>query len=119
MVCAGRLGQDVRRTDMVARLGGDEFVIVVEERVDRSSAAAVANGVLRRLSDEIVINGLPLRVSASIGIAFFPDDGRNADELLHSADAAMYAAKQNGRNTFRVFEPEMHHTAIKTLIRSQ
>ncbi|SAL11678.1 response regulator receiver modulated diguanylate cyclase/phosphodiesterase [Caballeronia peredens] len=115
-VCAERLRQDLRHSDMVARLGGDEFVIVVENVTDASSAVAVANGVLRRLSQEIVINGLPLRVSASIGVAFYPQDGQNADELLHSADAAMYAAKQSGRNTFRVFESQMNHTALKSLI---
>ncbi|OUL80856.1 putative bifunctional diguanylate cyclase/phosphodiesterase [Paraburkholderia hospita] len=115
-VCAERLRQDLRHTDMVARLGGDEFVIVVENVADASSAGAVANGVLRRLSQEIVVNGLPLRVSASIGVAFHPRDGSNADELLHSADAAMYAAKQSGRNTFRVFEPQMNHTTLKSLI---
>ncbi|REG48484.1 diguanylate cyclase/phosphodiesterase [Paraburkholderia sp. BL6669N2] len=115
-VCAERLRKDLRHTDMVARLGGDEFVIVVDNVAEASSAAAVANGVLRRLSQEIVVNGLPLRVSASIGIAFYPRDGGNADELLHSADAAMYAAKQSGRNTFRVFEPQMNHTALRSLI---
>ncbi|WP_027803494.1 putative bifunctional diguanylate cyclase/phosphodiesterase [Paraburkholderia dilworthii] len=115
-VCAERLRQDLRHTDMVARLGGDEFVIVVENVAEMSSAVAVANGVLQRLSQDIVVNGLPLRVSASIGIAFYPRDGGDADELLHSADAAMYAAKQSGRNTFRVFEPQMNHTALKSLI---
>jgi diguanylate cyclase len=114
--CAKRLSQDLQGTDMVARLGGDEFVIVVENMADASSAASVANGVLRRLSQEIVVNNLPLRVSASIGVAFYPQDGDNVDELLHSADAAMYAAKQSGRNTFRVFEPQMNHTALRTLI---
>jgi diguanylate cyclase len=111
-VCAERLCQDLRRTDMAARLGGDEFVIVA----DASSAVALANGLLRRLSEEVVVNGLPLRVSASIGIAFYPRDGGNVDELLQSADAAMYAAKQSGRNTFRVFEPQMNHAALKSLI---
>ncbi|NKJ46191.1 bifunctional diguanylate cyclase/phosphodiesterase [Burkholderia sp. SG-MS1] len=111
-VCAERLRQDLRRTDMVARLGGDEFVIVAEA----SSAEATAAGVLRRLSEEIVVDGLPLRVSASIGIAFHPRDGGNTDELLHCADAAMYAAKQSGRNTFCVFEPHMNQTALKSLI---
>ncbi|SAL69397.1 response regulator receiver modulated diguanylate cyclase/phosphodiesterase [Caballeronia terrestris] len=115
-VCAERLRQDLRHTDMVARLGGDEFVIVAENLADASSAVAIANGVLQRLAQEIVVNGLPLRVSASIGIAFYPCDGGNADELLHSADAAMYAAKQSGRNTFREFEPQMNHTALKSLI---
>ncbi|WP_144147141.1 putative bifunctional diguanylate cyclase/phosphodiesterase [Paraburkholderia sp. BCC1884] len=114
-VCAERLRQALRHTDMVARLGGDEFVIVVETLSDASSAETVAEGVLRRLSEEITVNGLPLRVSASIGIAFYPRDGGDAEQLLHSADAAMYAAKQGGRNTFRVFEPKMDHTALKSL----
>jgi diguanylate cyclase (GGDEF)-like protein len=114
--CAERLRQELDHADMVARLGGDEFVIVVQNADDASSAVAVANGVLRRLSHEIVVSGLPLRVSASIGIALYPRDGRNVDELLHSADAAMYAAKQSGRNTYRVFEPQMNHTALKSLI---
>jgi diguanylate cyclase len=114
-VCAERLRQNLHPTDMVARLGGDEFVIVLDDLAATTSAEAVANDVLRRLSEEIVVNELPLRVSASIGIAFYPRDGSNADELLHSADAAMYAAKQNGRNTFRVFEPQMNHTALRSL----
>ena len=95
-VCAERLRQDLRHTDMVARLGGDEFVIVVENLADASSAVTVANGVLQRLSQEIVLDGLPLRVSASIGIAFYPRDGGNADELLQSADAAMYPPSKAG-----------------------
>jgi len=114
--CAERLRQDVPPTAMVARLGGDEFVIVVEHVAEPSSAEALANGVLRRLSEEIDVNGLPLRVSASVGVAFYPRDGSNAGELLHSADAAMYVAKQSGRNTFRVFEPQMNHTTLKSLI---
>ena len=114
--CAERLRQDVPPTAMVARLGGDEFVIVVEHVAEPSSAEALANGVLRRLSQEIDVNGLPLRVSASVGVAFYPRDGSNAGELLHSADAAMYVAKQSGRNTFRVFEPQMNHTTLKSLI---
>ena len=114
--CAERLRQDVPPTAMVARLGGDEFVIVVEHVAEPSSAEALANGVLRRLSEEIDVNGLPLRVSASVGVALYPRDGSNAGELLHSADAAMYVAKQSGRNTFRVFEPQMNHTTLKSLI---
>lgn len=114
--CAARLCQDVRHTDIVARLGGDEFVMVAASAEDGSSAVTIADGILRRLGSEFVVNGLPLRVSASIGIALYPRDGRNTDELLHNADAAMYAAKQGGRNTFRSFEPHMHHAALKSLI---
>jgi diguanylate cyclase (GGDEF)-like protein len=106
--CANRLGQNLRHDDMVARIGGDEFVIVVDGLSDASAAATVASNVLHEICHEIVINGVRLRVSASIGIAVFPRDGDNVESLLGNADAAMYEAKQGGRNTYRHFEPAMN-----------
>ena len=114
--CASRLGQNLRHDDMVARIGGDEFVIVVGGLLDPSVAGQITDNVLRELCREIVINGVRLRVSASIGIAVFPRDGDDVATLLHNADAAMYDAKQSGRNTFRYFEPAMSTTALSTLI---
>jgi diguanylate cyclase len=114
--CASRLGQNVRHDDMVARIGGDEFVIVVSGLLDPSVAGHITDNVLRDLCREIVINGVRLRVSASIGIAMFPRDGNDVETLLHNADAAMHDAKQSGRNTFRYFEPTMNTTALSTLI---
>jgi diguanylate cyclase (GGDEF)-like protein len=114
--CANRLGQTLRHDDMVARIGGDEFVIVVDGLPNASAAASVASSVLRELCHEIMINGVRLRVSASIGIAVFPRDGDNVESLLGNADAAMYDAKQGGRNTYRLFEPAMNTGALKTLI---
>ncbi|KLU20396.1 hypothetical protein EOS_41865 [Caballeronia mineralivorans PML1(12)] len=114
--CASRLGQNLRHDDMVARIGGDEFVIVVGGLLDPSVAGQITDNVLRELCREIVINGVRLRVSASIGIAVFPRDGNDVATLLHNADAAMYDAKQSGRNTFRYFEPTMSTTALGTLI---
>ena len=72
--------------------------------------------MLRDLCREIVIDGVRLRVSASIGIAVFPRDGNDVETLLHNADAAMHDAKQSGRNTFRYFEPTMTTTGLSTLI---
>lgn len=114
--CASRLGQNLRHDDMVARIGGDEFVIVVGGLLDPSVAGQITDNVLRELCREIVINGVRLRVSASIGIAVFPRDGNDVATLLHNADAAMYDAKQSGRNTFRYFEPTMRTAALSTLI---
>jgi diguanylate cyclase (GGDEF)-like protein len=114
--CANRLGQNLRHDDMVARIGGDEFVIVVGGLLDPSVAGQITDNVLRELCREIVINGVRLRVSASIGIAVFPRDGNDVETLLHNADAAMHDAKQSGRNTFRYFEPTMNTTALSALI---
>jgi diguanylate cyclase len=114
--CASRLGQNLRHDDMVARLGGDEFVIVMGGLLDPSFAGQITDNVLRDLCREIVIDGVRLRVSASIGIAVFPRDGNDVEALLHNADAAMHDAKQSGRNTFRYFEPTMTTTGLSTLI---
>lgn len=114
-LCATRLSAGVRTDDMVARVGGDEFAIVLHRLTGASVAASIATGLLRVLRQETVINGVRLRVSASIGIALFPKDGSNAKALLHSADAAMYSAKQGGRNAYRFFESAMHANATRTL----
>ncbi|CAB3789596.1 putative bifunctional diguanylate cyclase/phosphodiesterase [Pararobbsia alpina] len=114
--CGDRLRRILRHDDMIARIGGDEFVIVMDRLLEASAAGAVANSALHELCQEIEINGVRLRVSASIGIAVFPRDGHNVETLLHSADVAMYSAKQSGRNTFRHFEPSMNTSALKTLI---
>jgi diguanylate cyclase len=114
--CATRLHRNFRHRDVVARVGGDQFVIIVVGLLDASVAGPIADNALRNLCREIVIDEVRLRVSASIGIAVYPRDGLNVETLLRHADAAMYDAKQSGRNTFRYFEPTMNTTALSTLI---
>ncbi len=113
--CADRLGSHVRKDDLVARIGGDEFVVLLRGVSSAGDATAIAASLLQVLSQEAVVHHVRLRVSASIGVAMYPRDGQDSEALLHSADAAMYQAKQHGRNTSCFFEPGMHANAARTL----
>jgi diguanylate cyclase len=104
---ARRLTRAVRNIDTVARLGGDEFVLVVSPVKDRSEAEAFAQRVVDGLQPAVQIAGIAIHTSPSIGIAFYPDDGTSLDGLLAHADAAMYAAKQRGRNNVQCYAPGM------------
>jgi diguanylate cyclase (GGDEF)-like protein len=99
--------QDALGEAFLARLGGDEFAIVAPAAAQPAKAAALAEALLAALDDEVVVNGQHLRVGLSIGVALFPDDGRDADALTANADAALYRAKAEGRGTIRFFEAEM------------
>ncbi|MEJ0003174.1 MAG: EAL domain-containing protein [Pararobbsia sp.] len=112
---AQRLREAVRRHGTIARIGGDEFVVVIENLDTPEDAAMIASLILTQMEEDLVVDGVPLQVTPSIGIAMHPRDGETVDELLKNADAAMYGAKQNGRNTFRVFEPEMTASATRVL----
>ena len=112
---ARQLAKYVRREDMVARLSGDEFVILLDKMGQQQEVMSVAAGVLERMQQDFVIDGTPLRMSTSIGIATFPQDGETAEDLLKNADTAMYEAKQNGRNCYRFFHSGMSEAATRTL----
>jgi diguanylate cyclase (GGDEF)-like protein len=97
----------LRDTDLLARLGGDEFAVLMPH-TGADQARALAGQLLAAIrSQTSVINGRPVSVSASIGIALFPDHGRGVEELLGGADAAMYRAKVAGGNRFFVCSPEL------------
>ncbi|CAB3778912.1 putative bifunctional diguanylate cyclase/phosphodiesterase [Pararobbsia alpina] len=112
---AQRLRQAVRRHGTIARIGGDEFVVVIENLDTPQDASVIASLILSHMEEDLVVDGVPLQVTPSIGIAMYPRDGMTVDELLKNADAAMYGAKENGRNTFRIFEPEMTRIAMRAL----
>lgn len=112
---ARRLQSGVRESDIVARQGGDEFVVVLTGLVENHDAAPVANKLLRLLGDCYQLGGHDLRSSPSIGIAMFPDDGDNAEDLLKNADTAMYHAKEKGRNNIQFFTTAMTVAASESL----
>ncbi len=101
---AGRLTGCVREADGVIRFGGDEFVIVLEDLASPADGPNVAEKILRALSQEILLGEQRVGIGASIGIAFYRRDGTTVDALLNAADAAMYLAKNSGRNGCRLAE---------------
>ena len=104
---AARLRQAVRSSDTVARMGGDEFVLMLEDLTSLADVEHCAHTVLRRLAPEMSIDQHQLQVTASVGVCVFPDNGTDVQHLLKWADAAMYSAKENGRNQFQMFQLEM------------
>jgi diguanylate cyclase len=110
-----RLSKLLRKADTLARLGGDEFVLVLNEIAGPRDAESVASKVLASLANPVVLSGIDVQITASIGISVFPDDGVDADALLQNADAAMYHAKKNGRSAFQFFAPVMNVFARERL----
>ena len=105
---AARLQSAVRTGDTVARISGDEFAIVLTDLVRPEDAALVAQKVIDLLGESVQVRGNELFVTASVGIAAFPADGRDAETLIGAADAAMYRAKQSGRNAYQFFTAEIN-----------
>jgi diguanylate cyclase (GGDEF)-like protein len=105
---AVRLQSAVRSGDTVARISGDEFAIVLADLARQEDAALVAQKVIERLSAAVEIHGKEVFITASVGIAAFPADGADAETLIGAADAAMYRAKQSGRNAYQFFTAEIN-----------
>ncbi len=101
-----RLQANLRAEDMLARLGGDEFVIVVDPIQAADNAAKVASNVVEALTTPFTIDDTSVTIGVSVGVALYPMDGHDSDSLLQAADAAMYRAKQAGRNTWRLSSPQ-------------
>ncbi len=104
---AQRLRRIRPKRDVVARIGGDEFVVVAMGVVDREAAIRLAEDLRDEIEKPYHVGGVECFISASLGVALFPEDGNDADELIRRADTAMYVAKGAGRNAVRCFEPAM------------
>ncbi|WP_231895204.1 EAL domain-containing protein [Vogesella sp. LIG4] len=113
---AARLTQSTERFGLVARLGGDEFTLVVRDFDSHESLGRMAEEVLAALARPIRIEGHEVFVSGSIGISVFPNDGVDAVALLKNADAAMYRAKESGKNTYQFFDAQMNAQTFERLL---
>jgi diguanylate cyclase (GGDEF)-like protein/PAS domain S-box-containing protein len=114
-----RMAETLRTGDTVARVSGDEFVIVLGSLQRAEDAAYVATKVLNCIGTPLKLEGHEFVVTASIGIALYPRDGTDAPTLLRNADAALYRAKEQGRDCFRFFAPEMNRRAVEFLALEQ
>jgi diguanylate cyclase (GGDEF)-like protein len=108
---AANFKQIVRQTDSVARIGGDEFIVLITDIDRETTLITKIESLLKEASKSIEFNGHKISVSASIGIALYPEHGDNAETLLHHADQAMYQAKNHGKNTFRFFTEDINEKA--------
>jgi diguanylate cyclase (GGDEF)-like protein len=104
---AARLRTCVRATDTIGRLGGDEYLIVLRDIADNAEIEAVLKEIQRQMANPVFIAERELSVSASIGVAVYPEHGRDFTAICKNADAAMYQAKEAGRDTYRFFAPLM------------
>jgi diguanylate cyclase (GGDEF)-like protein len=103
----------VRKEDTVARLGGDEFVVLLPDLIDPRAADAVAAKIVETLAVPVSVHGLEVPVSVSVGVCSAGAEDIDADALMRNADAALYRAKERGRNCFQVFafDPKPVHSA--------
>lgn len=100
---AQRMQEALRASDTVARVGGDEFVAILPRIQQGADAVAVAAKMRRLIVEPVQIEGLQIRISSSIGVAIYPDDGDTEENILEHADQAMYQAKKNGRNQVQLY----------------
>jgi diguanylate cyclase (GGDEF)-like protein/PAS domain S-box-containing protein len=112
---AERLRACVRAADTVARLGGDEFLVIPDQVESTDELAHLARKLIATLSVPVTLAGREIEVSGSIGISLFPDDAGSKDALIRAADAAMYAAKEKGRNRYVFYSREMTARAERYL----
>jgi len=112
---ATRLRNIVRKDDTVGRLGGDEFIIILRNLTYDHNALFIAENLLKSFRNPFKIDSRELILTLSIGIAMFPENGKNSSELLRNADTAMYKAKSLGRNTYSFFTKEMNVNMLRRL----
>ena len=102
-IAAERLRTCLSADDLIVRMGGDEFVVVASELRDQSGAALIATRIREKLAEPYEVDGQELKVTSSVGVSVFPDDGADYEVLLKNADIALYEAKDSGRDTYTLF----------------
>lgn len=112
---ARRLRTAVRESDIVARLGGDEFVVLLPEITDPLQAVPVAEKILVAVAKPFSLVGQEFRVTVSVGVTVFPDDGDDEQTLMKNADVAMYHAKAQGKNNFQFYSEELNSDSLERL----
>ena len=112
---AERLKSTLRECDTVARLGGDEFTVILENISDVQHVAKIAKKLVSKLNGIVKIEQQEVFVTASIGIAIFPEDGEAPETLLMNADTAMYRAKERGKNNFQFFTSDMNTSTMERM----
>jgi len=110
-----RLAACMREDDTVARMGGDEFTILIENVPDPRNLPSLAQKIIDELCLPVFLDGHEIVVTTSIGISIYPDDSDQPDALIKHADAAMYLAKEKGRNNFQFFTSEMNVHALERM----
>ena len=114
-IAARRMREALRETDTVGRLGGDEFLILLKDLPDRAAVLPVLQGLQACLGAPLLLEGAELRISASFGVALYPEHGQDAETLQRCADVAMYSAKARGRNTYSFFDAGMRNGALERI----
>lgn len=105
---AERMQKTLRKSDVIARLGGDEFVVIMHDVKDSDTVARVAEKVIRQVQKPVISGPHRMDVGCSVGISLYPDNGNDAEHLLHFADVAMYRAKQQGGANYYYFSEELN-----------
>jgi diguanylate cyclase (GGDEF)-like protein len=112
---AERLSESVRDGDTVARLGGDEFILILNDQTGQEVIYRAMQRIIGKVAEPIEVDGQELTVTASAGISLYPQDGPDVETLLKNADAAMYRAKEKGRNNFQFYTAEMNRQVNERL----
>ena len=109
-----RLKSAIRKVDTVSRMGGDEFVLLISELTNEEDAANVAQKILKSINQPFVLDKNEINITTSIGIAVYPEDGKDIDDLIKHADFAMYTIKRGGRNGYMRYTPDMDSKASRS-----
>jgi len=113
---ANRLKRCIRDSDVIARIGGDEFIVLLHDAANAARVTTVARNILAAVVKPLTLKGQECRVTASIGISLYPSDAQDEETLTKNADAAMYAAKEEGRNSFVFHSRTMQTQSIERLM---